>query len=184
MKEIEVKILEIDRKKVEKKLIGLGAKKVFDGEIVSKHYDFPDHSIRNKRDHLRLRKEGQKNTLTFKKFVEDVQAKIQEELEVEVSDFERTDKILEALRLSPWWELRKHRISYRIDSTRFEFDKYQDRLEHIPEFLEIEAPSVEILYEWVEKLGYKRENCKNWDAEELAEYYSKLLNPKPSSLWT
>ena len=33
MKEIEAKILEIDRKKIEETLSTLGAKKIFDGEI-------------------------------------------------------------------------------------------------------------------------------------------------------
>ena len=39
MKEIEVKILEIDVASIKKKLDSLGAKKVFEGELTASYYD-------------------------------------------------------------------------------------------------------------------------------------------------
>ena len=55
MKEIEVKILGIDRRKVEQTLTGLGAEKVFDGEIQTFFFDFKDGRIIKAKDVLRLR---------------------------------------------------------------------------------------------------------------------------------
>ena len=39
MKEVEVKILDVNRKKVEDKLISLGAKKIFDDEMYAILFD-------------------------------------------------------------------------------------------------------------------------------------------------
>ena len=52
MEEHEVKILEVNRKEVEKKLIKLGAKKIFDGNLQTIFFDFNDKSI------LKNKKEG------------------------------------------------------------------------------------------------------------------------------
>ena len=45
MKEIEVKIINIDKKDVEKKLVKLGAKKVFAGNLINALYDFKDRRL-------------------------------------------------------------------------------------------------------------------------------------------
>ncbi len=67
MQEIEVKILEIDRKKIEKTLTDLGAEKIFDGGIQTIFFDFEDGRIVKAKDVLRLRKEEDKVELTLQK---------------------------------------------------------------------------------------------------------------------
>lgn len=42
MEEIEVKILEVNRTKIERTLAGLGAKKVFDGNLETLFFDFKE----------------------------------------------------------------------------------------------------------------------------------------------
>lgn len=162
MKEIEVKILDIDRKKVEAKLISLGAKKTFDGEIYASFFDFLDKSIRNNKKTLRLRRVGDKIFLTFKTPIAHDSVKIRKEYEIEVSDFDKTKKILKSLGLSEWLTVKKHRISYTFDNIRFEFDKYYDQYEFVPEFLEIEAKDIKTIYKYVELLDFKKEDCKPW----------------------
>ncbi|MFQ5620300.1 MAG: CYTH domain-containing protein, partial [Candidatus Nanoarchaeia archaeon] len=66
MREVEGKILEIDREVVIKKLEALGAKKIFEGELRAFYYDFPDGSIRKRHHHARLRKENDKVFLVYK----------------------------------------------------------------------------------------------------------------------
>ena len=63
--EYEARVLEIDKEKLEKKLIALGAKKVADFDYKRKVYNFKPAS-RNK--WIRLRTDGKKSTLTIKKF--------------------------------------------------------------------------------------------------------------------
>jgi len=175
MFEIEIKILEIDRMKIESALMSLGAKQVFDGEIHAVYYDSRDHAMRNNRDTLRLRKEGTTSMLTFKRHVEDADAKVREEKEVEVSDFNTMRSILESTGFSSWFEMKKHRTSYELHGVHFEFDKYHEEYEYIPEFMEIEGADVQTVLRYAEILGFKKQDCKPWDALQLAEYYSSRI---------
>jgi len=73
--EIEVKVLEINRLEVEKRLSVLGANKVFDGKIHALYYDLPDRRLRTDGLTLRLRMEGAKAVLTLKTDIANAAAK-------------------------------------------------------------------------------------------------------------
>ncbi|NQU99044.1 class IV adenylate cyclase [Candidatus Woesearchaeota archaeon] len=173
MREIEVKILEIDRKELEKRLVSLGAKKVFDDKVDSMLFDFEDDPIHKSKGLFRLRKSGSKSTLTLKKHVKSEKAKVRDEYEVEVSDFEKMKQILKLLGFHCWQGFEKHRTSYVIDKVHFELDKLTGEYSYIPEFLEIEGPDVETIYKYVELLGFKKEDCKKWGGPKLIKYYKK-----------
>lgn len=172
MYEIEIKILGIERVRIEKDLMSLGARQVFDGEIHAIYYDSPDHFIRKTGGTFRLRKEGTTSVLTFKRRVEDADAKVREEKEIEVSDFDTMRSILESVGFSRWLEMKKHRTSYELRGVHFEFDKYHEEYEYIPEFLEIEGTDVQTVLRYAEILGFRKQDCKPWDALQVAEYYS------------
>ena len=172
MKEIEVKILDIDRKNVEDKIISLGAKKRFDGEMFSIFFDFKDKSLSNAKNMLRLRKEGSRLTVGFKEFVMSDEAKVRMEYEVEISNMEMMETIFRSLGLSEWLRLKKHRVTYDLDGVHFMIDKYFDEYAFIPDFLEIESEDLEQLYKHVNLLGFRKEDCKPWNALELAAHYS------------
>jgi len=172
MEEIEVKILDIDREKVVSKLLSLGAKKIFEGELYAIFYDKNDGSVREEKNTLRLRKEGdEKVVVTYKKFVEHDKVKVRKEYEVEVSEFEMMKEILKQLDFVQWLEMRKNRISYKLGNVKFEFDKHIDQYSYVPEFMEIEAENVEDIYKYVELLGFTKEDCKPWTILDLAEHY-------------
>ena len=173
MKEVEVKILEVKRKKIEETLSKLGAKKVFDGDIQTLFFDSKDGRIIKAKDVLRLRKEEDKIELTYKKVRFDEAAKKAEEYSVEVSDLEMTEKILQNLGLGIIDDMLKHRVSYKLDTARFDMDRYLGKYDFIPEFLEIEAENVEAIYKYAELLGFKPKDCLPWSTKELIEYYSK-----------
>jgi predicted adenylyl cyclase CyaB len=173
MKEIEVKILEIKRKNVEETLVRLGAKKVFDGDIRTLFFDFEDGKIIKAKDVLRLRKEEDKIELTYKKVRVDKAAKNAEEYSVEVSDLEMTEKILQNLGLGIIDDMLKHRVSYKLDTARYDMDRYLGKYDFIPEFLEIEAENVKAIHHYAGLLGYEPKDCLPWSTKELIEYYSK-----------
>lgn len=171
MDEIEIKILDIDRAGIEHKLLALGAKKTFDGEVCGVFYDYADNSIRKAKDTMRLRRVEGNSYLTYKKFLEDERAKIRREYETEVSDYESARMILESLGLRPWMEMRKNRTTYELPGVFFELDRHTDQYSYVPDFLEIEAKDVETLYRYVDVLGYKRSDCRSWTIVEIADYY-------------
>jgi predicted adenylyl cyclase CyaB len=172
MREVEIKVLDIDRADTEKKLLALGAKKTFDGEIRAIYYDSPGRAIGETGETFRLRKEGATAVLTHKRTVDDPEAKVREEREVIVSDFDAMRGILESAGFSAWLEMRKIRTSYELGGLHFEFDRYLDAFDYIPEFLEIEGTAVDEVYRCAEMLGFRKEDCRPWDAVQVAEYYS------------
>jgi len=171
MQEIEIKILGIDRLPTEKRLAALGAVKVFDAEVHAIYLDSADRVVRKNGGTFRLRRQGGRAVLTYKIDVENTEAKIRDERELEVSDFGLMKEILESLGFSPWLEMKKHRTTYELEGLHFELDKYHGDYEFIPEFLEIEGTDIEAVYNYAGLLGFRREDCVPWDALQVAEYY-------------
>jgi predicted adenylyl cyclase CyaB len=173
MKEIEVKILEIDRASVEGKIRQLGAVVQFDGKMRNTFFDFPDQAIQKSNKVIRLRTKGPKSVFAFKKLLSQEDAKICEELEVTVSNFDEMKEILESIGLGMWSDMQKHRTSYRISGAQFEFDRYLDPYQYIPEFLEIEAKDTTTLFDLVQRLGFQKKDCLSWSTRELIQHYSR-----------
>jgi len=173
MTEIEVKILEINREEVEKKLLELGAKKTFEGELYALMFDFEGDPLIREKKTLRLRKEGEKVVFTYKDQTSDTEAKISHEVEVEVSDFEKMKEILEALGLKVVIKNRKTRTIYELNGTHFALDKYKDEWDSIPEFLEIEAEDIATIDKYASELGFSKGDYKTWNMKGLVEHYIK-----------
>lgn len=172
MYETEIKILDINRRDIEEKLISLGAKKIFDDDIHALYYDSSDNRLHQSGGTFRLRREGSQAVLTFKVRIDDTTAKIREETEVSVSDFDAMRSILKSIGFFPWLEMKKHRTTYKLGSVHFELDKHTGEYEFIPEFLEIEGPDIATVYASASALGFSEEDCRPWDAVQVAEYYS------------
>jgi predicted adenylyl cyclase CyaB len=172
MNEVEVKILDIDRKAVESRLLSLGAKKTFDDEMYAVYLDRSDDTLKKCGDLLRLRKEGDTCVLTFKKFISDEPAKIRKEYEVNVSDLGLMRSVFEQLGFKEWLIVKKHRTSYEIAGVYFEFDKYLDDHGYITEFLEIEAGDLKSIYRFVKQLGFRKDDCRPWTFLDVADHYS------------
>ena len=69
--------------------------------------------------------------------------------------------------------MKKHRTSYVLDGVRFDFDKYHDQYEFVPEFLEIEAYDIETIYRYVELLGFGKDECKAWTFKDVVDAIKK-----------
>lgn len=171
MKELEVKILEINKNKIVETLKGLGAKNVFDGEIQTLFFDFKDGRIIKARDVLRLRIEQGTTELTYKKVHVTQTVKSAEEYSVQVSELETMKKILENIGLIVTEILQKHRTSFVLDHARFDIDRYSGGYAFIPEFLEIEAESTELIHKYAKTLGFEDEDCLPWSTDELINHY-------------
>jgi predicted adenylyl cyclase CyaB len=135
MKEVEAKILEVNKNQIEASLARLDAKRVFDGEIEIFFFDFKDGTIVKAKNLLRLKREENRIELTYKKVHETHVAKVVEEYSVSVSDLEAMKNILEFLGLSVTENMRKHRVSYSRDRARFDIDRCEGKYSYIPEFL-------------------------------------------------
>jgi len=155
MEEIEVKFLDIDKKEIEEKLKKLGARFVGSFDYRLKPYDFPGLPMSNERNAwVRLRDEGERVTLAYKERLgvgdNPLKDKGMKEIEVEVSDFNKTSEILEAIGLvAKVYEERK-RTRYVLDGVECDIDEWP----LIPPYIEIEGDSINKIKIVAEKLGF------------------------------
>lgn len=171
MTEIEVKILEINREEMEKKLKALGAKKVRD-EIMEAVIYFTGDKW-GEGDGIRIRKEKGKVILTVKRALEGEDAKFMDEENIEVEDFDKMRNMMKLLGFKESVYYKKRRITYEVGDIEIVIDKYLEDLDYIPEYIEIEAPTKEKVYNMVQKLGYKDSDCNYFGFSQLYDYYTK-----------
>jgi len=155
MEEREVKFLNIDPQLIEEKLQKLGAQRVFEKLYKRRVFDYPDLRFDKEGAYVRLRDEGDKITLTFKKRIGakardgSVNDEGMEEIEVNVSDFKKTALILERIGLKEKFYEENRRIRYVLEGIEFDIDFWPG----IKPYLEIEASSWELVEKGIEMLG-------------------------------
>jgi len=167
MNEIEVKILEINTAEIRQKLKKIGAKKIFEGEIHAKSFDYPDGRLKKEGIYLRVRKIGDKVELCCKEKMESDSFKKRNETDIEVGNFENMISLLEKLGLKQTFEYKKHRESHKLNNTRFEIDDYPG----IPTYLEIEAQTEEEVEKAVKLLGYTMKQTTSDSMNKVIEKY-------------
>jgi predicted adenylyl cyclase CyaB len=128
---------------------------------------------------VRVRLEGERAYLTYKGFISDGEAKVREEIETEVGDYQAAREIMRRLGFEEWLEIRKYRWSYSVGRAHVVLDRFEGAHAGIPELLEIEAESIEELRRTAELLGYTRDHLKAWTGTQVFEYYRKKGVPRP-----
>jgi adenylate cyclase class 2 len=167
MEEIELKVLEIEKEALEKKLIAIGAVKAGIFLIVEKAFDFPDQRIKAEHNLLRLRRIGNNTELVFKDNLRLGDGfKTQTETEITVSDFATTETLLAKLGLAVYRNREKIRTEYKRGATKFEVDEYPN----IPAYLEIEG-SRESIIESLGMLGFSLADTTDMTATEVLKKY-------------
>ncbi len=174
MLEKEIKILEINKDEIVKKLLDLWAEKSFEGFIHDVYYDFPnnpDHKMEANNRMFRLRQKGEEHIYTIKRKRKSYQksewAHAKDEHETPVTDITSFAKVLEKYGMEKTREKKKHRVSYKLEDMEFDFDLY----EWIPEFLEIEGPDGDTIRNWVKKLDLGEYKQMLWGSRKLFKYY-------------
>lgn len=172
MKEIELKILEVPKKEVFKKLLRLGAKKKYAARICVRYFDFPDHRIHKRKDLLRVReftfKNGKKKTeIVYKKYGGIKNGcKIFQETEFieEGKDaFEKMSGFFKKLRFIQTLSYEKKRTLFEYRDFKFEFDEHPK----IPPFMEIESSDPGKIKMMVKKLGLQNYELSPETIEQL-----------------
>ena len=167
--EYEVRVLEIDKVEIERKLKNLGAQLQWDHLQKRYVYDFIP-KIDGK--WIRLRTNGDMTTLTIKNVVS---SKIDgtQELEIVVDDFEKTNLILNELGFVAKGYQENRRCQYILDGVEIDIDTWP----MIPTYLEIEGKSEQDVYQVLEKLGISKDFATSRDVEGIyLDYGHDLKN--------
>ncbi len=165
MKEIEVKILDIDPKVIVAKLKELGAKKDCSGIVKVTAFDFPDGRLLEDDSYVRVRTvgHGQKTELVLKKKIERDKFKVMEEVETTVGDYGTAVQLFERIGMDAFAKQEKYRAEYTVGSIKFEIDKYP----LVPWYVEVEAPTEEEVEKGVRMLGYDMSQTTSMDGATL-----------------
>ena len=143
--EYELRILEIDKDEIIKKLESLGATKVADFD--QKRYVY-DLIPKQENKWIRLRNNGFETTLTLKN-IEKNSIDGTKEIEFKVSDFEKTNEFLEGIGFKSKGYQENKRTRYMLDNVEIDIDSWP----MIPTYLEIEGSSEEEVKSTLEKLS-------------------------------
>ena len=164
MKELEVKILNMDLKKLELKLQGLGARLISQEVQVNTLIDGKDNVLQNELDsYMRIREtrfiltDKVKLTLTMKKNINRDNIRENIEINTDISDKESMLKILDTLGYKVISEGYKERTSYELANARFDLDTWDKDTYPYP-YMEIEVKHEDELDEIIKLLDIPKDN--------------------------
>jgi len=148
--EYEIRVLEINKEQIIKKLESLESKKI--GEFNQKRYVY-DLKPAEENKWIRLRTNGEKTTLTYKD-IESNTIDGTKEVEIEVDDFENANEFLERIGFKNKGYQENKRIQYLLQGVEVDIDAWP----MIPTYLEIEGESEEQVIRIQKLLGI--DECK------------------------
>lgn len=163
--EYEARVLEVNKEELVKKLTELGAEKTADFDYRRRVYNFnpaTDHKW------IRLRTNGTKTTLTIKQIL-DATIDGTKEMEIEVSNFEETDKILNELGYVSHTYQESKRTRYVLDGVEIDIDTWP----YIPTYVEIEGKNVKEVESMIDKLNLDKTKQTSIDVQGVfREFYN------------
>ena len=169
--EVEVKILNINPEKIRKKLLELGAKKIFHDKMEAKVFDFPDMRLKHNNGYIRLRKAGDKTEMTYKGSLPSKEFKKREEIETHIADHDKVMAMLQRIGMKEVKAYKKVRESYKLGNISFDMDFYEEPM-NLPPMIEVESDE-EGVRKGVQLLGYKMEDTCALSAWSLFEQFKE-----------
>lgn len=151
MREIEVKLFNINVRVLEERLENAGAMLTFDGDVDAIYFDYPDFRLRKEGKTARIRRVGDKTEIVVKGRSQSAAMANREEIETLVGDFEKARLIYNRLGFVEMCRYRKHRRSYALGGMKFDIDKFRN----FPLYLEVEAKTEADVKRGVRLVGLK-----------------------------
>lgn len=176
MLELEVKVLNMDLEKLEKKIKSLGGVLRAHERQTNFIIDNEARHIQEKLDsYLRIREKvnlldgRETKTLTFKKNLKGETLRENMEINVGIDSQEEKENILKILSLLGYEIISigyKDRLSYKLDNIRFDLDTWDEKTYPYP-YMEIEVERKEDLDKALDLLEIPRENVSSKSIVEL-----------------
>lgn len=161
--EFEARLLEVDTEKLITKLKENNAEFIGEWEQIRKCYDI---NPSDKSTWIRLRKEANKSTLTIKE-IKSKKIDGTKECEIEVSDFNTTDEILNKLGYFARTMQENKRTRYILNGVEIDIDSWP----LIPTYVEFEGKSEEDIFNVCKCLDINPKNLTTLDVVGIYEHY-------------
>ena len=161
--EYEVRVLDIDKEEIINKLKKLNA--TFKWEHVQRRYTYDFNPVLPNK-WIRLRTNGTKSTITIKE-IKSSNIDGTKELEIEVDDFDKANKLLEELGYKHRNFQENKRCQYDLNGVEIDIDDWP----LIPTYLEIEGKSEEEVYKTMELLEIDKSMVTSKDVTDIYKDY-------------
>lgn len=172
-KELEVKVLNIDKEEIEDKLKKLGAELIKREYQVNTIFDTDERKIKQQQNgYLRIREsrdlinEEKRYIFTLKKNISKNSLRENIEIETEVQDNKALESILSHLDVKVIHRGTKERTSYKYENIIFEIDTW-DKDTYPNPYLEIEVEKEEELNKAIDLLDLNREDVTSKSIDDL-----------------
>lgn len=162
--EIEAKFLDINPEEIRGRLTKLGAKMVYLERMMRRKVF--EHPTNKENDWFRVRDEGDKITLSYKKLF-DRSLHGTKEVVVEVGDFEKACDVLQGAQLKFVSCQETKREKWLLDGSEITIDTWP----WIPTFIEIESPAEENVKDIALKLGLDWNKAMHGSVETAYQKY-------------
>lgn len=161
--EVEARILDINVSELIVRLEKVGAK--FINNYNQRRYIYDFNPVQ-KGKWIRLRTDGESTTLTIKEIKNDG-IDGTKELEIEVSDIESTNLILEELGYKARSYQENKRTRYIYNDIEIDIDSWPK----IPTYVEFEGSEEDALVSFIESLGYAKEDLITYGVSKIYKHY-------------
>ncbi|AEA46111.1 class IV adenylate cyclase [Archaeoglobus veneficus] len=166
--EVEVKFSVEGFEEVEKKLAETG-KFVIEKEEEDLYFNSPWRDFRKSDEALRIRKDSEGVTLTYKGRKIDKETKTREEIKLKVEDFDNCRRILEKLGFTPVRWVKKRRRIYQVG----EAVVCLDEIDGLGKFVEVEIESEDV--EGAKKKVFEVARSLGLEGESIRKSYLEML---------
>ena len=163
--EYEIRVLEINKEEMIKRLEELGAIKK--GEYNQRRYVYDVKPV-NENKWIRLRTNGEKTTLTLKEITQNT-VDGTKEIEFEVSSMEAANEFLHELGFDYRNYQENKRIQYILDDVEIDIDEWP----RIPTYMEIEAESEKKVMDMLNRFEVDKTKVTTLNCNEI---YKKIYN--------
>lgn len=178
-KELEVKVLNIDKEELKKKLVEIGAKLIKIELQVNTIFMNIDEDIEGVgKGYLRVREsknlmdEKTENIFTFKRNISQNGFRENEEIETKVEDKDSLIKILDCLNIKVKHIGKKERIRYEFEGIKFDIDTW-DKETYPNPYLEIEVEDIRDIQKATDILNINIEDITTKSLKELRAEFKK-----------
>jgi adenylate cyclase class 2 len=161
--EYEARFLAVDVDAIRARLTEIGASCVIP-RILMRRLVFTNADIKARRGWLRLRDEGVRTSLTYKQTgatASTIDSTL--EAEIQVSDFDGTRALLEAMGFTAVRYQENYREEWKHEGVTFDLDTWPE----LPTFLEIEGPSEAAVRQATDALGLNFEHASYGSVDEV-----------------
>lgn len=172
MLEIETKIIGIDVHKVRRSLKEHGARRI--GRFLLRRYVFNLSKRKSEDNYVRVRTDGKESTLTYK-FRKGSGLRNTTEIEVEVSDFEKTARIFSRFIKERYYQ-ENMREAYSYRGNEIDINTWPG----IPPYIEIEGRSSRGVLRCIKELGINGRQMGNVSVVKIYNLYGKDLHSMKS----